>query len=43
MPEDGPPDLGDRIVWYKNGNIHRQYHTGLNKTKPLLSSVMTRL
>ena len=21
-PEDGPLKLGDRIVWYKNGNIH---------------------
>jgi hypothetical protein len=24
MPEDGPLDLGDRIVWYKGGNIHRE-------------------
>jgi hypothetical protein len=24
MPEDGQLDLGDRIVWYKNGNIHRE-------------------
>jgi len=23
MPEDGPLALDDRIVWYKNGNIHR--------------------
>jgi len=24
MPEDGPLELDDRIVWYKNGNIHRE-------------------
>ncbi|MGD0009051.1 MAG: hypothetical protein ABSE93_10970 [Terriglobia bacterium] len=24
MPEEGRLDLGDRIVWYKNGNIHRE-------------------
>ncbi len=23
MPEDGPLDLGDKIVWFKNGAVHR--------------------
>jgi hypothetical protein len=23
MPEDGPLDLGDKIVWLKNGAVHR--------------------
>ncbi|MEO8659383.1 MAG: hypothetical protein ABI693_12995 [Bryobacteraceae bacterium] len=23
MPEDGPLDLGDKIVWFKSGAIHR--------------------
>jgi hypothetical protein len=23
MPEDGPVDLGDCIVWFKYGDIHR--------------------
>ena len=23
IPEDGPPDLGDKIVWFKNGAIRR--------------------
>ncbi|MFY9726810.1 MAG: hypothetical protein WB579_16115 [Bryobacteraceae bacterium] len=23
MPEDGPLDLGDSIVWFKYGDIHR--------------------
>ena len=24
MPADGPLELDDRIVWFKNGNIHRE-------------------
>lgn len=24
MPADGPIELDDRIVWFKNGNIHRE-------------------
>lgn len=24
MPPDGPLKLDDRIVWFKNGNIHRE-------------------
>ena len=23
MPEDGPLDMGDSVVWFKNGAIHR--------------------
>jgi hypothetical protein len=23
MPEDGPLDLGDKIVWFKSGAVHR--------------------
>jgi hypothetical protein len=28
MPEDGSLELDDWIVWYKNGNIHREDGSG---------------